>query len=74
MLDVVAVQELSLGTGLGCGVSWVWGTCVGATGEHAGGVREHDSRSYGQTGHQLRAGRAGYCPFLPQQAGGIRGL
>lgn len=53
MLDLVAVQELSLGTGLGCGVRWVWGTWVGVTEEHAEGVRKHDDRSCGQAGHKL---------------------
>lgn len=72
MLDLVAAQELFLAIGLECGVRWVWGTWVGVTGERAGGVREHDGRSCGQTWHQLWVGRGGYSPFLPQQAGGMR--
>lgn len=39
ILDLVAVQALSLGSGLGCGVRWIW---VREMGEHAGGVREQE--------------------------------
>lgn len=67
MLNLVAVQELSLGIDLGFGVRLVQGTWVGVMGEHAGGVREHDHRSWGQAAPA--SVREGWIKPFPSTAG-----